>query len=293
MFNSPGNGYNSCMLRTRTAGMVFLLASALSMSFVSFLVKLAVRAGVPAGHAIFGRFVAGLVLISILTAAMRHPFRSGHVRDLVLRGLFTSGSVICLFYGVALGSMTNSVILFHTRPLFTVLMASKYIGETPRRRDYAGVFLALAGVVFILRPAGLNFQTVDLLGLAAALCSALALLTVRKLRRTESSLTILFWLMLVGVVFTAPLAVPHAALTSHHGMALLLAIGALATASQIMLTFSYKAVDAPSGSITASTAVVFAAALGHFLLGEALNVFTLIGIFSIISANALVSVKQK
>ena len=116
---------------------------------------------------------------------------------------------------------------------------------------------------------------------------------MRKLRRTESSLTILFWLMLVGTVFTAPLLAQGAALPSAHGLALLLAIGVIATASQIMLTFSYKAVDAPSGAITASSAVVFAAGLGYYLLKEPVDVFVISGGLLVLLANAVVSVAKK
>jgi drug/metabolite transporter (DMT)-like permease len=281
------------MLRTRTAGFLLLLTSALSMSVVSFLVKLVSRQGVPAGQTIFIRFVLGMLIIGALVIVKKHSLKSEHLRGLLLRGVYTSGAVIFLFYGVALGTMTNSFILLQTRPVWIVLLAYPVIGEKPRPRDFAGVALALAGVVLIIRPVPALFQPADLLGLAAGVCSAMALLAVRKLRRTEGSLTIMFYLMLVGLVASAPLMAGGSVPLAAPALWLMLGIALIATASQTILTFSYRAVDAPTGSIVGSTAVVFAAAIGFFILHEPMDIYTVCGMALVLIANTLVSFSRK
>jgi drug/metabolite transporter (DMT)-like permease len=281
------------MLRSRAAGFFLLLLSSLSMSVVSMLVKLVSRLGVPPGQTTFARFAVGLVLMAGYVAAARHPVKSGNMKDLVLRGLYTSGAVIFLFYGVAYGTMTNSFILLHTRPVWIVLLAYPLIGEAPRRRDFLGVALALAGVALIIRPVPALFQPADLFGLAAGVCSALALLTVRKLRRTEGAITINFYLMLVGAAASAPLLASGAVAPEASALWLLLGIGVLATASQLILNFSYRAVDAPTGSIVGSTAVVFAAGIGFFYLKEPMDFYTICGIALVLAANTIVSFSKK
>lgn len=263
------------------------------MSVVSMLVKLVSRLGVPPGQTTFARFAVGLVLMAGYVAAARHPVKSGNMKDLVLRGLYTSGAVIFLFYGVAYGTMTNSFILLHTRPVWIVLLAYPLIGEAPRRRDFLGVALALAGVALIIRPVPALFQPADLFGLAAGVCSALALLTVRKLRRTEGAITINFYLMLVGAAASAPLLASGAVAPEAPALWLLLGIGVLATASQLILNFSYRAVDAPTGSIVGSTAVVFAAGIGFFYLKEPMDFYTICGIVLVLAANTIVSFSKK
>ena len=271
----------------KATGYVLLLLSALSMSFVAYLVKVASR-GVPPGEIVFARFAVGLALVGGY-ALVRGAPRAVNKRDLVLRALFTSGAVLALFHAVALGGMASSVFLLHARPVFIVLLALPYIGERPRARDFAGVAVALTGVMMIVKPGTPKFHISTLLGLAAGLSSAMAVLTVRKLRRTDSSITILLYLMVIGMLCSAPLLARGAVWPDAHNILLLLCIGGLATASQLMLTWSYKMVEAPAGSIIATMAVVFAAGLGYFALGEALDSFVLLGAALILAANVLVT----
>jgi drug/metabolite transporter (DMT)-like permease len=52
-------------------------------------------------------------------------------------------------------------------------------------------------------------------------------------------------------------------------------------------------VHAPTGSIVASTAVVFAAGIGFFSLKEPMDFYTICGIALVLAANTIVSLSKK
>ncbi|MDX1432414.1 MAG: DMT family transporter, partial [Gammaproteobacteria bacterium] len=137
------------------------------------------------------------------------------------------------FYAVASIPIATVFAIEFTAPIWTVLLASLFLGERINRARVAAIVLGFAGVLLILRPGTEGIHPAALSALGAALGYATTYVVTKNLVATERPLTILFWMNLVqlplGLVPSIPLwvtpspalwpwvlAVGVAGLTSHY-----------------------------------------------------------------------------
>src|SRR6516225_10836980 len=78
-----------------------------------------------------------------------------------------------------------------------LLLALPVLGERMTASRIGAVVLGLMGVLVILRPGLQTFQPAALLVLLAALGFAIALITTKKLTRTDTNFAIIFWMNLI------------------------------------------------------------------------------------------------
>ena len=133
-------------------------------------------------------------------------------------------------------------------------------------RLFAAVLAGFAGVALVLRPTIAQDQLWHgLCGLLGGMLAAMAYLQVTALGRAgEPEERVVFYFSLSGVVSGAALALATTGLQVHsvRGLALLLAIGLLATAAQWMMTRAYAI-----GSTLVVAALQFMGIVYSFVLG--------------------------
>jgi drug/metabolite transporter (DMT)-like permease len=131
------------------------------------------------------------------------------------------------------------------------------------------------------------FTPVSLIGVASGMFAALAMVSIRRLTRSEPTLRIVFYF---SAVCTAVSAVPLAWRwqTPEPGLWILLVlVGVLASLAQSLMTRAYAhAPAAHVGPFTYST-VVFAAAVGWLFWGEVLDVLSFAGALLVCLAGIL------
>jgi len=184
------------------------------------------------------------------------------------RGLAGVTAMYCYFYAIAHLPLAEAVLPNYSTPLFIPFIAALWLGEQVSMRLWAAIGVGFAGIVLILKPGLGMFTPVSLIGLASGMFGALAMVSIRRLSKTEPTLRIVFYF---SVVCTAVSAVPLAWRwqTPDPGLwTLLILMGALASLAQLLLTRAYShAPAAQVGPFTYST-VVFAAAIGWMFWGE-------------------------
>ena len=120
-------------------------------------------------------------------------------------GLFMSAGQFGLLYlGMALGMPAGlASLVLQAQVLLTVLLAARFLGERPGRRQLAGVVLGVAGLAVVAVGRSLVAPVVPLMiVLAAALSWAIGNVIVRK-ARAASGLGLVVW---SGAVVPLPLA---------------------------------------------------------------------------------------
>jgi S-adenosylmethionine uptake transporter len=154
-------------------------------------------------------------------------------------------------------------------------------------RLVAAVLLGFAGVALVLRP------TVDqqqlwhgLTGLLSGMLAALAYLQVTALGRAgEPEERIVFYFSIGGLAAGALwIAVRGASAHTPRGLALLLAIGLLATAAQMMMTRAYRIGHTLTNASLQYLGIVFAVVFGVLLFDDALTLSALAGMVLIVGA---------
>ncbi|MEW5946124.1 MAG: DMT family transporter [bacterium] len=257
-------------------GFVLLFLSAFIFSVMIAAVKLATP-HVPVGQLVFCRFFLGFAALSAVRSAGLVAFAPVNRGGLLLRGLFGGVAVLCYFVAVYGGTITNAAVLNSTYPMFVAMFSAVYIGERVRGRLILPLAAAFLGVVLIISPAGDTPRLSDLAGLVSGVCAGLAILTVRRLRKTDSVWTIVYYFNIVGSALTAPLLVADAALPSAKGAMFAVLVSLLANLAQFLLTTAYRHTRAAEGSVVTLTTPVFSAAWGVLLFGEPLGAAKALG----------------
>ena len=267
-----------------------MLGASFLFATMGVCVKLA-SAHYGAGEIVMYRSLIGALALFALArwrgASLRTPVPHLHV------GRSAAGVAALVLWFHALGALplATAMTLNYMSPVwmavFLVAAAAWTGGRRVDPRLVAAVAVGFAGVVLVLRPAVEQQQLwPGLAGLLSGMLSALAYLQVAALGRAgEPDYRIVFYFSLGGVVAGLVFALP-AGLHGHSGTgaALLLAVGVLATAAQLMLTRAYAIGRTLSNATLHYAGIGFAFLYGALLFGERITPLAAAGILLIAAA---------
>lgn len=223
----------------------------------------------PSEVVVFFRAAIGLLALLPLMAHRGLPsLATAHWRWHLSRGLAGLAAMYCFFYALAHLPLGEAMLLNYTTPLFVPFIALSALGERPPRRVWVGIAVGFGGVVLILKPGMALFSPAALVGVAAGVLAAIAMVSIRRLGQTEPTTRIVFYF---SVIATAGAAVPllwRWRLPAPELWLALVAMGVIATAAQLLLTRAYRAAPAAQIGPFIYVTVVFAAALGWWVWGE-------------------------
>jgi drug/metabolite transporter (DMT)-like permease len=101
------------------------------------------------------------------------------------------------FYGIALIPLAQVFAIEFTTPIWTALIAMLFLGERVTRWRLLAITLGFVGILVILRPgaAVISFPALAVLG--AAIGYSISYASTKSLGRTDSPLTIIFFMTVI------------------------------------------------------------------------------------------------
>lgn len=159
----------------------------------------------------------------------------------VLRGVIGIGMLASFAFGLRTLPLSEAYSIFFVAPLLITALAAPMLGERVGANRWWAIVIGLLGVLVVLRPTGA--QLLSLGGMAvlgSTVCYAISAITARVLGRTDSSVSMVFWLM-VAVAFgaTALTGSDWRPVHSEHGWTLL-AIAITGSLGQYAVTEAFK-----------------------------------------------------
>ena len=150
-------------------------------------------------------FQNGIALALFLPWAVRGGVRTGRLPLHLVRGLAGMLSQVLGWYAVARMPLMNVVLLTNAAPLFIPILALVWLKERVAPATWVSLAVGFVGVVLILKPSpALLRDPAAAVAVAAAVCSAVALVTVNRLSTSEPTSRILFYYFLTATAATAP-----------------------------------------------------------------------------------------
>ena len=117
--------------------------------------------------------------------------------------------------------------------------------------------------------------------LLSALCGALSIIQIKRIRATDDSRTTVLFFTIVGTVVTSgTLAFSRWKTPTLDALVLMALLGALATAGQILMTVAFRRADAGTLAPFNYTSIVWAALFAYVAWGEVIAPLSLAGIAS-------------
>lgn len=190
----------------------------------------------------FFRTGVGFFILLVMTAVGLRPRTVGNrIGLLAVRGILGAVGALSYIWAISRLELGLANALNQTSPIFVCIFAAIFLRERFRWWIYAIVAFAFFGIALIVNPdfSGINPSAIVALG--SSIFSALAYTCVRVLQKTDTSETIVMWLLGVSTIAAASSAlfVPW---TMPDATTLLLLIGAGLTAffAQLLMTSAYR-----------------------------------------------------
>lgn len=241
----------------------------------------------------FRSLVGVLFFLPLLLLRGVRPLKTTRIKSHLWRTGYGLAAMYCFFYAIAHLPLADAMLFTYSAPLFTPLIAWWWLKEPLTRRMLLTTSVGLLGVLLVAKPSAALLDSQTLIGMAASILAAFAFVSIREMSDTEPAFRIVFYFSLFSALIAA---IPLTWAWQPLGIAeleLLLFIGLLATASQIIMSKAYGL--APPGLIGpfAYLAIVFAGVIAWLRWGETPDLTSLIGATLIFSASLLSIARSK
>ncbi|KAG2194602.1 hypothetical protein INT46_007674 [Mucor plumbeus] len=287
-------------------GLLLLAISSLLFACVSVIVKWLGNNGYPSVEIVLARACIQLPL-GILGCCIVgvNPFgKKGVRRWLFFRALASSIALLLFFYSLTKLSLIDATVIFFLGPLFKVVIGCIVLNDSFSVSDVFNSILCFVGFLFIMKPRFLFYemQQDDKYGryfaiscsLAAALMSAMAYITVRKVGQQHVMVHVVYF-GLVSTLLCIPIMFMNLqsfVMPQDKDVALFVSVGGLAFLGQYFINIGLKM--APIGLVTVlrSIDVVFAFLFGVVIFHELPGFYTLTGTLIIVIMTSTISMHQ-
>src|SRR5882757_8363880 len=115
----------------------------------------------------------------------------------IARNLIHYGAGLCWFFALTLIPIGQVVSIEFTMPIWTAILAVSFLGERMTVWKISAIVLGLIGVIIMVRPAAGEINPGQLIALAAAVGFGISIAMMKSLTRTENTLTIIFWMLVI------------------------------------------------------------------------------------------------
>lgn len=257
--------------------MLLLLGATVGFASMHAVIRIAASEQHPFEIAFFRNLFGLVVLLPFL---MRHGFGALRTRRLPLhaaRGAVHVSAMLMFFSAVPITPLGTVAALSFTAPLFVTVGAVLVLGEVVRIRRIAALVAGFAGALVIIRPGVAALDPGSLLVLGSSAVWAGAMILIKLLSRTESSLTITAYM----AVFLTPLSSIAAAFVwrwpSPEELGWFALMGTLGTAAHLCLAQAFREADAAVVLPIDFLRLIWASVFGYLLFGEVPVLFVWIG----------------
>lgn len=243
---------------------------------------------------VFFRNLFGLAfLIPVILGSGLIQMRSRRPGLHALRGLINFGAMLMFFTAVTITPLAKVTALSFTAPIFTAMLSVLVLGERFRLRRWAAIAAGFLGVLLVLRPGLSVVETGALLALFASALWAVAMILIKIMSRTESSVAIVAWMGIYLSLFSLGPAIWVWEDPSPRAWGLLLVIGLAGSLAQVTLSQSLKETDPTAVLPFDFLKLIWTALLAAWLFGEVPDLFTWIGAGVIFASGLYIAYRER
>jgi drug/metabolite transporter (DMT)-like permease len=233
----------------------------------------------------------------VVVMLMRDPedanLRPRHPWWTLLRTAAAVVSTSSAFYAFSTLPMAQTYAIIFAAPLLITVLAIPVLGETVGWRRSLAVAVGLVGVLIVLRPGATAFSPGHLAALAAAVCSAIAAVVVRRIGNDERSAVLLLYPMVANfLVMACAMPFVYQPMPALHlgGVGLIAALG---FAGALLHIAAYRTGSAVVVAPMQYSQILWAVAYGLAFFGETPDRNTAIGAVVIVASGIYVVFREE
>ena len=275
---------------------VALALLALIWGYNWVVMKVGVRYADPFTFAALRNFLGAVALFAVV-AARRGSLRPQAFWVTAVFGLFQTSLSGLAVWALYLGSAGRTSVLTYTMPFWLLLIAWPVLGERIRGIQWAAVVLALAGLIFVLDPWGLEGLAASLLAIGGGLSWAIASVLFKLIRRRHEVdlLSFTAWQTLLGSIplIVVALATAPQGPTWNASFVAALLYNVIAASALAYVVWLYVLHSLPAGTAgISSLAIPVVGVLAAWIqLGERPGALEAVGMGLILAALAILTAR--
>ncbi len=275
--------------RVNKRAILCVLGSSASFAIAAGLVK-AVAPTIPTIEIMFARSLfAFLAMLPLMIRAggwsalrTRHPFAHAWRTLAGFAGMFGS------FYGYAHLPLAMVTALGFAMPVFLGILSVPLLGERVTAGRAISVVAGLFGVLVVLRPwraEGALELGPALVVVGGVIAWAVAMVSIRRMGQAgERNVTVVLWFALATTAISGLLTVPVWVTPSPLVLGVLIAVGVISGAAQLLMTEGYRSGEATMLAPFEYGAILYTTGLGWLFWGEIPGPWETTGILFLIGA---------
>ncbi len=242
----------------------------------------------------FFRNLFGLaVLLPILVRSRFEMLRTTRIGLHAMRGITNILAMFMFFTALSLSPLATVTALSFAAPIFMALLSVLVLGERFRLYRWMAIAFGFAGMLIVLRPGIIPLDTGALLVTGSALLWAVAMMQIKILSRTDSSITIVAYMGIFLCLFSIGPAIWVWQSVSWTNLFWLALIGAFGSMAQVSLSQAFKETDPTALMPFDFLKLVWTALIGMVVFSEVPDAFTWIGGAVIFSSGLLIAYREK
>lgn len=270
-------------MNDKMKGIMFIILAGFFFSLMTLFVRLS--GDLPTMQKVFFRNAIAAIVSIIMLAKSEEGFsiKKGSWPGLILRSLFGGIGMVCNFYAIDKLGLADSNMLNKMSPFFAIIMSTFILKEFANKVEWASVFLAFIGAVFIIKPSLNVTSFYGLIGLLGGFGAGAAYTFVRKLGKMgERGPVIVMFFSVFTTIFATPFFILGYKPMLLKQLAFLILAGIAAAGGQLSITKAYTKAAAKEISVFDYSQIIFATALGALFFGEIPDKYSFIGYVIII-----------
>jgi drug/metabolite transporter (DMT)-like permease len=203
------------------------------------------------------------------------------------RNLIHYGAGLGWFFALTLIPLGQVVSIEFTMPIWTAMLAATFLGERMTVWKIAAIVLGVVGVIVIVRPETGQVNPGQLIALGAAVGFGISVAMMKSLTRTESTLAIIFWMLVIQSAAGFFPALYVWKWPSAYAYGWIVVIAFCGTFSHYCMARAMLHADATVVLPMDFLRVPLTATAGWLIYSERLDMFTLLGAALILTGNLL------
>ncbi|MCK0126548.1 DMT family transporter [Gelidibacter sp. F2691] len=265
-------------------GILWMLAAGLFFVLMNALVKY-VGQELPSSQAAFLRYVFGLVFVlPAIGQLTKIKFPKRVWQLFVMRGVVHTGAVLCWFYAMTQITVAEVVAMNYLTPIYVMLGAAVFLGESFSTRRMLAVAAAFLGVLIILRPGLRELGGGHIAMVFTAIFLGVSYLIAKRLAQDATAGVVVAMMSLTVTIGLVPAAYMVWVPPTLVQMAWLAVVAFFATAGHYSMSRAFAEAPVSVTQPVTFVQIIWAAATGAIFFAEPVDFWVVVGAGVIMAA---------
>ncbi len=205
------------------------------------------------------------------------PLKTKKIKLHLARSFFNVIAMLSFFYALSIAPLADVASLAFTAPLFASILAVFFLKEIIGIKRIIAIILGFIGAIIVIDPVYSSINNGHILTLLSASVWSISLIIIKILGRTESSVTITSYMVIIMIPLSGFAAYFYWETPTIHDLIFLAIIGISGTAAQMLLAQALRQGDTSIIMPFDFLKLIWAVGIGYLFFFEVPSLNTWLG----------------